>query len=97
MLVGAGVILDAPDLAGFATFTILPLSLLVGLRRDLSLKRKLASISPLWYVMPIVLLVLQAANNPGHMLYFLHVTLCMLIFFACVGCLVKFYWTERHS
>ncbi len=95
MLVGAGVLMGAPDLAGFAFLTILPLSLLVGLRRDLPLKRKLGSVGLLWYVLPIVVFVLLAASDPGRIVYFLVGTLCLMIFFVCFGCLIKLYWVQR--
>lgn len=95
-LMGAGVLLDAPDLAGFASLTIAPLALLVGLRRDVPLKRKLLSVGLQWYVVPILLFVLWAVNSPGRILYFFVGTFCLLIFFLCFGCLVKFYWTERR-
>lgn len=95
ILVGAGVLMGAPDLAGFAFFTILPLGLLVGLRRDLPLKRKLGSIGLLWYVIPIGVFALLAASDPRRMIYFLVGSLCLMIFFVCFGCLIKLYWVQR--
>lgn len=95
MLVGAGVLMGEADLAGFAFFTILPLGLLLVLRRELSMKQKLASVGLFWYVPPIIGFILWVTSNPGRPIYFLVGALCMLLFFVCFGFIIKQYWIRR--
>ena len=96
VLVGASVLMGAADLAGLAFFTILPLGLLLGVRRDLSVRQKLAKVELLWYVLPFVGFAIWTTNHPGQTLYFLVGTLCGMIFFVCFACLMKLYWFERR-
>jgi hypothetical protein len=95
MLVGAGVLTGEADLAGFASLTIFPLGLILGLRRELSMKQKLASVGLLWYVLPIIGFILWVTSYPGRPLYFLVGALCALLFFVCFGFLIQQYWIRR--
>ena len=83
------------NLAGFASLTIIPLGLLLGARRELSMKQKLASVGLLWYALPVVGFVAWFAMYPGRPAYFLVGALCCLIFLVCFGFLIKQYWVRR--
>ena len=96
ILVGASVLMGAADLAGLAFLTIVPLGLLLGLRRDLSMRQKLAKVELLWYVLPFAGFAIWTINYPGRTMYFLVGTLCGMIFFVCFACLMKLYWFERR-
>ena len=97
VLVIASVVAGQPDLAGFATLTILPLGLLLGLYRDVPLRRKLANVGWFWYLLPLAGFVVWTANHPGHPIAFLVGTLCLMIFFVCLASLVQLYWIERRN
>jgi hypothetical protein len=95
-IIGAAVLMRRPELAMLAALTILPLAVLLGLRRDLSLAQKLARVGLMWYVIPIALFIVWTAIYPGQSIYFLVAALCGLIYFVCLGCLVKLYWIRRE-
>ena len=95
LLVGAGVLTGEPDLASIAFFTILPLGLLLGLRRELSMKQKLASAGLFWYVLPIIAFIVWVTSFPGRPIYFFIGALSTLPFFVCFGFVIKQYWIRR--
>jgi hypothetical protein len=94
-LVSAGVLMGEAALAGFAVLTILPLALLFGLRRQLSIKQKLATVGLFWYAMPIIGLAVWVSLYPGRPIYFVVASVCVLIFFICFAWLINAYWIQR--
>lgn len=97
VLVLASVAVGEPDLAGVATFTLVPLALLLGLRADLPARDKLASIGLPWYLAPLLGSLLWTVRHPGHPIAFLVGTLCLMIFFLSAAFLVRLYLVERRA
>jgi len=95
-VVGAGVLMRRSELAMFAASTILPLAMLLGVRRDLLLVQKLRRVGLLWYVIPIAAFIAWTIIYSGQSLYFFIAALCGLIYFVCFGCLIKLYWISRE-
>lgn len=95
VLVLASVFTGQPDLAGFATLTIVPLGLLLALHPEVPLKEKLRSVGWFWYLLPLVGSMIWTANHPGHPIAFLVGTLCLMIFSLSAVFLIELYWIER--
>ena len=95
VLVLASVFTGQPDLAGFATLTLVPLGLLLGLYPEVPAKEKLQSLGWFWYLLPLVGSVIWTARHPGHPLAFLVGTLCLMIFSLAAAFLIQQYWIER--
>ena len=95
VLVVCSVLVGEPDLAGIATFTVVPLALFIGVRQELPGTAKLASVGLFWYLLPLAGSVLWTANHPGHPVAFLVGTLCLMIFSLCAAFLIQLYWIER--
>ena len=95
VLVLASVFTGQPDLAGFATLTLVPLGLLLGVHPELPLKEKLQSLGWFWYLLPLVGSTIWTINHPGHPIAFLVGTLCVMIFSLSAAFLIELYWIER--
>jgi hypothetical protein len=95
-IVGGAVLLRAPELAMFATLSVIPLAVLFWKRRDMTLRQKLIRAGLLAYSIPIALLIIWGVVlYPGNMMYFFILSLSGACYFICFGFLIKDFWITR--
>jgi hypothetical protein len=96
-LIAAGVLLGAADLAMFATVLVVPVSIVLLLRRRMSLVDKLKLTGPVAIAMPVLLCVTWLVQFPGRTAFFLVGGVCALVFFVSFELIVKLAWKHRDA
>lgn len=95
VLISAGLWLRAGDLAMFGTLAPLPLFLLIFVRRQLTLPRKLKYAGPIPVVLPALLFVVWVAQFPGRPMYFFVAAVAGAVFLAGVFACTRMLWEVR--
>jgi hypothetical protein len=95
-VLGAAVLLRAPDLAMAALLLLVPLLLLFLVRSDLTLLQKVGAGGVLPVFIPTVMFFIWNFQFPGRSAYVLVAALCASIYLLCLGSLVNLRMLKRY-
>jgi hypothetical protein len=95
VLVAAGVALRAADLAMLGLLAPIPLFLLIFVRRQLTLQKKLAYAGLLPALLPLLLFAFWTYQAPGKSMYFLVGALAGTVFLVSVTACTRVLWEVR--
>ena len=94
-LICAGIWLQAPDLAMFGILAPLPVFVVIGIRRHLSLVQKLMYAGPIPLLLPAALFFVWTYQFPGRSVYFLVGAIAGGVFMVGTFACARVLWEVR--